>query len=186
MYRDHLLALLSRYQQAYPDESACVERFIAFVSGYPNCFERSLSIGHVTGSAWLMNQAQTHVLLTLHKNLNKWLQLGGHADGNPHVLDVAIREAQEESGLSECAVLSENIFDIDIHAIPQHDEEAEHFHYDVRFAVHSTDSEEYQVSDESHDLAWVKIQDVQQLTQEESMLRMVRKWLGRFQTEEMP
>ena len=176
MYRDRLLALLYRYQQEYPDESTCVERFIEFVSAYPNCFERSLSIGHVTGSAWLVNQAKTHVLLTLHKNLNKWLQLGGHADGNPHVLDVAIREAQEESGLSEFAVLSENIFDIDIHLIPARKHEAAHYHYDVRFALQTVGSEEYHISDESHDLAWIEVQKVREFTQEEAMLRMVRKW----------
>ena len=72
---------------------------MAFVSAYPNCFERSLSIGHITGSAWLVNQTKTRVLLTHHKRLNKWLQLGGHADGNPNVLEVAMQEAREESGI---------------------------------------------------------------------------------------
>lgn len=107
-------------------------------------------------------------------------------DGNPNVLESALREAEEESGIADILPVSEEIFDIDIHAIPQHGDEADHYHYDIRFAVHTTTSEVYQVSDESHDLAWVAIRDVQQLTQEESMLRMVRKWLERAQTEEMP
>ncbi len=186
MHRKHLLDLLQEYQKSFPEESDRVERLQNFVREHPDCFERSSSIGHITGSAWLVNRAGTHTLLTHHKKLNKWLQPGGHVDGNPDVLQSALREAEEESGLSGILPLSEDIFDIDIHAIPQHGSEAEHYHYDVRFAVHTTESEDYLVSDESHDLAWVNIQDVQQLTQEESMLRMVRKWTERIQTQEMP
>ena len=176
MHRTHVLELLAQYQQRHENESACIERFVTFVSSYPNCFERSLAIGHVTGSAWVVNQAGTHVLLTHHKKLNRWLQLGGHADGNPDVLDVALREAEEESGLSGFRVLSELPFDIDIHPIPQRGNEAEHFHYDLRFALQTVDFEAYRVSDESHDLAWVNIRQLQTLSQEESMLRMAQKW----------
>lgn len=176
MHRDHLLKLLKYYQQTHEHELDCIEQFVAFVTSYSNCFERSLSIGHLTGSAWLVNQTGTHVLLTHHKKLNCWLQLGGHADGNPDVLEVALQEAEEESGLSGFRVISKNIFDIDIHSIPQQRDEVEHFHYDVRFAIQTTNSEEYQVSDESHDLAWIEIQKLHKLTQDESMLRMARKW----------
>ena len=186
MHRKQVLELLQHYQKRYPEESSVVERLQNFVRKNPDCFERSLSVGHITGSAWLVNRAGTHTLLTHHKKLNKWLQPGGHVDGSPNVLESALREAEEESGITGIQPVSEEVFDIDIHAIPQHGSEAKHYHYDIRFALHTTASEEYQVSDESHDLAWVEIQNVQQLTQEESMLRMVRKWTKHIQTEEMP
>ena len=186
MHRNQLLELLQDYQERYPEESSVAERLQNFVREHPDCFERSLSAGHITGSAWLVNRGGTHTLLTHHKKLNKWLQPGGHVDGNPNILESALREAQEESGIEGILPVFEEIFDIDIHAIPQHGSETEHYHYDVRFAVHTTDSEVYQVSDESHDLAWVEIQDVQQLTREESMLRMVCKWSKHIQSQEMP
>ena len=85
-------------------------------------------------------------------------------------------EVAEESGLEAFEPISEAIFDIDIHAIPARGDEAEHDHYDVRFAVRATGSDDYIVSEESHDLSWVEIANIGEYTQEESMLRMARKW----------
>ncbi len=104
------------------------------------------------------------------------MQLGGHADGNPDVLHVALREASEESGLVEIEPLSGEIFDIDIHRIPKRGNESEHDHYDVRFAMQTVGSEAYLVSDESYNLGWIRIEDLAQVTDEESMFRMARKW----------
>ncbi len=176
MHRTLLSNLLLNYRERYPDEQAVVERFLRFVASHPDCFERSLAVGHVTGSAWVVNQAGTHVLLTHHKKLNRWLQLGGHADGNPSAQEVALREAREESGLPEFRCVSTQIFDLDIHPIPARGSEVEHFHYDVRFALQTVGHEAYQVSEESHDLAWIDIARIRDVSEEASLLRMARKW----------
>ena len=176
MNRQPLLQLLTDYHIDNAQEAEVINRFEAFVSSYPDCFERSLQVGHVTGSAWVVNEAGTHVLLTHHKKLNKWFQLGGHADGEPNILKAAMTEVAEESGLEAFEPISDAIFDIDIHAIPARGDEPEHSHYDVRFAVRATGSDEYIVSEESHDLSWVEIANIEEYTQEESMLRMARKW----------
>ena len=177
MNRQPLLQLLTNYLIENPQETEIINRFKAFVSRYEDCFERSQLAGHVTGSAWVVNEAGTHVLLTHHKKLNKWFQLGGHADGESNILKAAMIEVAEESGLEAFEPISEAIFDVDIHAIPARGEEPEHFHYDVRFAVRATGSDEYSVSEESHDLSWVSIDNIEDYTQEASMLRMARKWL---------
>ena len=178
MHRSNLLHLLSAYQQRWKTETETALRLIQFVEENPDCFKRSLSIGHITGSAWIVNQAGSHVLLTHHRKLNMWLQLGGHADGNPDILDAASKEAYEESGLENLEPISGEIFDIDIHRIPERKTEAAHDHHDIRFAFRATGSDEYIVSDESHDLAWVEIKNLHQFTTEESMLRMAGKWLS--------
>jgi hypothetical protein len=85
MYRVPLLQALAQYQTHYPDETPLIERFMSFVRNHADCFERSLHIGHVTGSAWVVNAPGTHVLLTHHRKLNMWIQLGGHADGDADV-----------------------------------------------------------------------------------------------------
>jgi len=180
--RKHLINLLMEYQSHWPAESATVQRFVDFVKSHPGCFERGLKIGHVTGSAWLVNKAGTHVLLTHHGKLNRWFQLGGHADGNPDILDVAMREAREESGLHEIVPADSNIFDVDIHVIPERKSDPEHFHYDIRFVLQAVGHEAYTVGDESHDLAWVEIAKLDQVTREESMLRMAEKWKRRSVT----
>jgi 8-oxo-dGTP pyrophosphatase MutT (NUDIX family) len=176
MHRDSLLQQLESYLDLFPDESAMLERYISFVKANSDCFERSLQIGHVTGSAWVVNRERTHTLLTHHKKLNKWLQLGGHADGDVDVLRVAKREVAEESGITDVVQVGDGIFDVDIHLIPERKNEPEHYHYDVRYALQVTGDEDYVVSDESHDLDWLEIDRLSERTQEESMLRLARKW----------
>jgi len=118
MHRNPLRQLLASYPIIYPDDKTHLKRVEAFVEKYPRCFERNLAIGHITGSAWIVSPDRLHVLMTHHKKLNRWLQLGGHADGNPDVFTVALREAQEESGLKRIKPLAQQIFDIDVHPIP--------------------------------------------------------------------
>jgi len=114
--------------------------------------------------------------MTLHKKLNRWLQLGGHADGNENLLEVAMNEAKEESGLTSLRFVDAGIFDIDRHVIPQKGEVLEHFHYDVRFLIEAEIDEPLMMSDESHDLAWIPFEAVEDLTGgNASILRMLEK-----------
>ncbi|MDQ8185748.1 NUDIX hydrolase [Pelagicoccus sp. SDUM812002] len=176
MKRQPLIALLETYRSLWADESEACDRYLEFVSRNPDCFERSLREGHVTGSAWIVNTAGTHVLLTHHRKLGQWFQLGGHADGESDVAKVAMLEAREESGLAGLQFVSDEIFDIDIHLIPARKSDPEHYHYDVRFALQSMVSDAYTVSEESLNLAWVELANLTEYTTEESMLRMARKW----------
>lgn len=178
MHRQVLLHLLNDYRHRHPAEAGVVRRFRTFVESHPDCFDRRLKVGHVTGSAWLVDRAGTHVLLTHHRKLDLWIQLGGHADGNPDPLAVALEEAREESGLSDLAPVGEDVFDLAIHDIPAIGADPAHKHYDVRFALRATGSERYTVGDESHDLAWVEIERLGDYTSEVSMLRLARKWLA--------
>ena len=152
-----------------------VERTRQFVRQYPNCFDRSLAVGHITGSAFIVNKERTHILLTHHKKLNRWLQLGGHADGDSDILRVALREAEEESGLTDVHPVMEGIFDVDVHTIPAHKNDAEHYHYDIRYLCEADSRIPLIISDESHDLVWVPVQSILHYTEEQSILRMVYK-----------
>lgn len=180
MKRRPLLDAIAAYATRHPDETATVDRFRSFVEDYEDCFERSLAWpGHVTGSAWIVAPERDSVLLTHHRKLDLWIQLGGHADGNPDPLDVALREGLEESGLPSLTPLDEGLpFDLDIHVIPARKSEPEHEHFDVRYAFLAP-HRDYVVSDESHDLAWVPIEDLSSYTEDASVLRMARKWLAR-------
>ena len=178
MNQDNLLRQLREYRQRCPSESETIARFEAFVGSESRCFERNCWAGHVTGSAWIVNRPQTHVLLTHHRKLNRWLQLGGHSDGDSDPLQVARREAFEESGLVMEPVC-DRLFDIDIHLIPARLEDPAHHHFDARYALRTVGADAFRVSDESHALRWVKIDEIGTLTTEPSMLRMARKWLDR-------
>ncbi|OED38590.1 hypothetical protein AB833_18835 [Chromatiales bacterium (ex Bugula neritina AB1)] len=178
MHRDPILQLLKRYGDRYPRERRTVDSFRAFVTDHEDCFERSQLSGHVTGSAWLTDRAGGHVLLTHHKKLNLWLQLGGHADGEADVLQVALREAIEESGIESLKAVGAELFDIDIHSIPARKHEPEHYHYDARFAFRCVETDQFTVSEESHALEWVAINRLKEKTSDESMHRMAEKWLS--------
>jgi 8-oxo-dGTP pyrophosphatase MutT (NUDIX family) len=176
VHRQSLLDQLSEYASRHPEESDVIRDFTRFVKSEPRCFERSLAIGHITGSAWVVNADGDEVLLTHHRKLDRWLQLGGHADGDSDVLGVAMKEAEEESGLTDFSHVGHGIFDIDIHLIPERKRDPAHFHYDVRYVLRANGCLDFTVSEESHDLRWVKLDGVKTLTTEPSMMRMVEKW----------
>lgn len=161
-------------------EAALRETFLAFLKSSRWVFRREHGPGHFTGSAWLVSADGERVLLTHHLKLGRWLQLGGHADGDTDLARVALREAGEESGLSDL-VAEQEIFDIDRHAIPARGDEPSHWHYDVRFVVRATGSEAFAVSAESLALAWRSIADLAgDGSADESLRRMAAKWLARL------
>ena len=196
----HLLDTLSRYRATwctYPNlyeacdpgrEIAVYEDFVSFVRRNSQCFERSNQAGHMTGSALVVSSDMSKVLLTHHRKLGLWLQLGGHADGHPELDHVAMTEAIEESGLTSINFLEYERelfsteyaahplpFDLDCHAIPARRDDPAHLHYDVRYLVVALDNEVPVVSEESHDVRWFTLDDARKLTSELSMHRQFDK-----------
>lgn len=177
-----LLDLLANYEITDPTQSILAAKFRELYLSEPNAFEHYFNQGHFTGSAWVVSQDAKRVLLTHHRKLNRWLQLGGHADGNLDLRQVALREAEEESGLSGLNIESA-IFDLDLHAIPAYGVEPAHWHYDVRFVVWAGVDEKFKVSSESHDLAWWPIDEVlcnAEGKTDASVQRMATKWRDRI------
>lgn len=173
------VSAFEHYASRHPAEIAVAALFGRFVADHADAAERGLAIGHLTGSAWLVSGDGGRVLLTHHRKLNRWLQLGGHADGDADLARVALREAEEESGLRDL-VIESDIFDLDRHEIPARGREAAHWHYDVRYVVRALDREDFIVSDESHALAWCNIAALAaDESMDESLRRMARKWLAR-------
>lgn len=176
-----LVDLVAQYTSSTPTEAAKTAQLHDFLTAVPGheAFGRELAgtdpeWGHVTGSAWIVNEDNSRVVLVHHRKLGKWLQPGGHCDGETNPLDVAIREAQEETGLEVVPVTAE-IFDIDVHEIPEYWNTPAHNHYDVRFLLRATGSAAPVVSHESHAVKWFSLDEVLELTSEESVVRMVDK-----------
>lgn len=171
--------LISAYGPFSPEDEAIRDRFAAFVASHPDCLERSLLIGHITASAWVVNPAGTHVVLVDHRKLHRWLQPGGHADGCPDPESVARTEVQEETGLDDLTLAGDVPFDLDIHPIPAHRDVPAHDHYDIRYAFRLRTDQPLVVSDESHQVAWVSIGELEAYDPDPSLLRMRDKWLSR-------
>lgn len=173
--REDLINKITTYQSSFVEERNFCTRFIELLN-HPAAFKRDHLPGHLTGSAWIVDETHSYVLLTHHAKLNRWLQPGGHADGDENILRVALREANEETGLRNLTTVSHSIFDIDIHTIPARHEFPEHEHYDVRILLQASRNEPFRLTDESHELAWIPIDEVDAISRNNpSMIRMVAK-----------
>lgn len=175
-----LATAFSAYGARWPDERGVVESFLALLDSDEDPFIRARLAGHFTASALVVDRSGARTLLTHHRKLGLWLQPGGHADGDRDLRRVALREAEEETGLVGLSVEGDAIFDLDRHWIPVHKDVPAHWHYDVRHVVRAGEDERFLVSDESHALAW---RDIAGLAVDEgadaSLRRMAAKWLAR-------
>lgn len=169
------------------DQEPAFQRYRDFVSTTEDCCERSHLSGHCTGSAFVTDPTGQRVLLLYHPFLKRWLQPGGHADGDPDLLEVARREAHEETGLALDSLHAVSLdgknripFDLDIHPIPARasKSEPEHFHFDLRYLLTTDPTLALQSESEEMKLAWIELDNVGDYTDEESVLRMVRKLRG--------
>lgn len=180
MHRWPLLTLLRQHMPADENERTMTEATIAFVEQHPDCFERSMLIGHVTGSAWVVSPDRQRVVLIHHRKLDRWLQPGGHADGDPDVAAVALREAEEETGLTGLKLIRQDeqlpgIFDVDVHTIPARGNVPQHWHYDVRFLVEANPKISFRQNGETKDIQWFSTKEAELLVDSESICRMLRK-----------
>lgn len=179
MHRQRLLDWIASYVERFPREAAVAARFAAFVGAHPDCFERSCVPGHVTGSAWIVSHDGAQFLLTHHRKLGRWLQLGGHSDGDPDTAAVALREATEESGIAGLTLAAVDgivePLDLDAHEIPARGEEPAHVHYDVRFLVVAPSDAVLTVSDELLALHWFASDQPLTVDHDDSVARLREK-----------
>jgi 8-oxo-dGTP pyrophosphatase MutT (NUDIX family) len=152
------------------------EKMVQLIDSGVDCFERGCFPAHFTGSALVVSADGARALLHHHRKLDRWLQFGGHCDGEEDVLRVAQREALEESGISELIVASARPFDLDIHEIPAHGSEPGHFHYDVRWMLIAPEGAEFVMSEESHELRWFTPVEMRALGLGGGLQRLVMKW----------
>jgi len=163
-----------------PDDGRARTRveMIAFLNEHEDALSRTCLAGHFTASALVLDAERERGLLTLHKKLGRWLQLGGHCDGDANLAAVALRECREESGIEGLAIDPRPV-DVDVHPIPARPGEPEHLHLDVRYVVHAPVGAEAVVGPESRELRWFAPEELAGVETDETLRRLFRLAFGR-------
>ena len=165
-------ALLARYAPRDAAQAEVRARMLDFIERHPrDAHRRELAEGHLTAAAFVVDARRERALLTHHKKLGRWLQLGGHCDGDPDLARVALREGREESGIEGLA-LDPTPIDLDIHPIPARPGEPAHLHYDVRFLATAPPGAVEVASSESLALGWFAPRDLERIELDASVRRL--------------
>lgn len=177
MNKKHTLDLLQQHTAFDETEKGFLQQTLDFVESHDDFWQRSTLEGHLTGSAWVISPDASQVLLIHHAKLDRWFQPGGHADDTDEsLLETARREAMEECGLSGLEELSSDIFDIDVHPIPEKGHEPAHLHYDIRFLFQVKTMENgARDTTETKDMRWVDLAEMAKKNVPSSLRRMAHK-----------
>ena len=162
------------------------KRILAFLADYPDALERSCRPGHLTGSALVIDPVGHRILVLYHSKLQRWLQPGGHADGDSDLARVALREAVEETGIDDLRLV-EPAIDLDVHRVDPPGE-SPHEHHDVRFLVVAPNGAEPVINHESKAFRWIISSELFNVDAESGLCRLVDRGLtlvSRLQNDEV-
>lgn len=183
---DRLLDARAAVADADVDPAAEPHRrtILDFVDAHDDALHRSCRTGHLTGSALVVDPAGERVVVLHHRKLGRWLQPGGHCDGDANLAAVALREAAEETGIAGLRVLPVAV-DLDVHEVAPPDDRP-HLHLDVRYLVQAPPGAEPRGNHESNDIRWATPDGLSGLDLDEGTWRMVRHGLARHQELAQP
>lgn len=162
--------------KSYEDQEELRQIYLDHLSAHPDGMWKSCHAGHLTASALVIDPSRGRVLLTLHRKLRMWLQMGGHCEpGDATLARAALREAHEESGITGLTLLPGGPVTLDRHAIPA----PCHWHLDVQYAALAPAGAVPAISDESIDLRWFAYDEVAEAA-DTSVVRLLEATLARL------
>ncbi len=173
---DTVVSLLESLRDLDPTQASVRDAMLAFAALHLDALHRSCQEGHFTGSAMVVEQGTGRVLLLFHTKLRKWLQPGGHTDGEAVMASTALREATEETGIESLRVFTAPI-DLDIHEV-RPPSEPPHLHHDIRFLVLAPRGSLPVGNHESESLRWFTPDEAAELDVDESVVRLIRSGLA--------
>jgi len=175
---EELITSLQSHGDRFPEEKQACDRTISWIHEHGEfALVKPNLAWHLTASLLITNVERTRVLLMFHKKLQFWVQFRGHCDGDIDVRNVAIREFHEESGIDIEPIISDAIFNVDIHAIPVDKKwTPPHFHYDILFLwTIPEDTPFSRQESEVDDIRWFDIDWIEKYIVEKRMLGMIGK-----------
>ena len=177
-----LLDEIKNYMPTNEQEQRDKEQMLAFMQGNDNCLSRENAIAHFTTSIWTVNKERTKTLMVYHNIYNSWSWIGGHADGVANLSEVALRELQEETGVKNARLVSDEIFSIETLTVDGHIKKGAyvpcHLHFNVTYLAEADEAEVLVVKeDENQAVKWFSFEDALEASTEPWMVEHVYKKL---------
>ena len=171
---------IENYKPYNEQEKSDKEIMLNCINTFKDVLTRENKICHFTASNWIINKERTKVLMIYHNIYKSWAWTGGHADGDSNLLHVALKEAEEETGLKNLKLLSDGIFGIQILTVDSHIKRekfiSSHLHLDCCFLLESNENEILKIKeDENSGVKWIDIEKAVEITNEPKMKPIYRK-----------
>ena len=171
---------IENYKPYNEQETADKEMLLEYIDTFEDVLTRENKMCHFTASNWIVNKDRTKVLMVYHNIYDSWAWTGGHCDGDANLEQVALREAQEETGLKNLKVLSDGIFSIQILTVNSHIKRGKfvssHLHLDCCFLLEADENEVLTIkADENSGVQWIDIFQATEITKEENMKPIYKK-----------
>ena len=181
MYREEFKKYIPKCEQEVVDKKAILN----FINNNEDCLERSNLIAHITSSAFIVNKDMDKILFVHHNIYNSWGWVGGHNDSNPNMLEVAIKEALEETGISSVTPYNNEIISLDVIQVENHIKNGifvgDHLHLNATYLLIASEDEELVVKeDENSGVKWFDIAEVMNYVTEERIKSVYNKIFDRI------
>jgi 8-oxo-dGTP pyrophosphatase MutT (NUDIX family) len=179
----NLFEQITKYNPYNDQEKKDKEIFLRYFQMFPDILNRSNELVHVSASGWIVNHSRTKVLLVYHNIYDSWSWTGGHADGESNLLNVAIREAKEETGLTIVKPIIEDIFSLENLYVIGHFKNSKyispHLHLNFTFLLEADDNAHIQANLlENKDTRWFTLKDALEVPSEKWMVENIYKKLS--------
>ncbi len=179
--KEKLLAEIDEYIERSPGEEGPL-RLREFIHSTDHLFSRDAKGGHITCSAWILDDSRTQAVLVRHRRLNLWIQPGGHIEPFETPQQGALRESSEETNITDLKLLDPKIFHISIMDFPEGKDGPAHLHYDLRYLIQAPPGAQLSAADEIDGAQWVPMDALADHSDENTILVMAQKtarWIRR-------
>lgn len=181
----NLKEVISNYKPVNEQETCDKELMLEYLNTFDDCLTRDNKMCHFTASCWIVNKNKTKVLMIYHNIYKSWSWVGGHADGDSDLLHVALKEANEETGLTDIKTINNLPIAIEILTVDPHIKRGKyvssHVHLDCCFLFEASEDDEIRIKeDENSNIAWIPIEEVNSYTSEEKMKPIYTKIINKI------
>ncbi|MCR5718920.1 MAG: A/G-specific adenine glycosylase [Oscillospiraceae bacterium] len=169
------------------EEARAREQLLELIARYgEHLLDRDCEAGHITCSGFILSPDLEQTLMAYHLIYRSVGWTGGHADGEKDLAGVAIREAKEETSVTQIYLLTRRILSIDILPVPPHEKHGKpvpaHLHYNVTYGLIAPVNQRIaDKPDENHSVRWLPVGEIAACCTEPHMIPIYTKLVGRMQ-----